>query len=226
VGARGPLSKQILADKGFHNTEVAGDPALFLARAKIRKKTKSKKLGINIGCTNNKTLGKDQEVVKNIVDCAESVINEGWEITFFPMSESDIPCIEKAVNKLNRKVAVFKQYRSIKKTIDHLEKCDVFIGEKLHSVVLAMCAYTPAIMIEYRPKCLDFMMSMGMEEFNVRMDNLSKTILLNKINTLYDDLGLYQTRIYEKIAYYNNIQIKNSLKISNFLNKGRFICQK
>lgn len=217
VGIRGPLSKQILANNGFHNAEIVGDPALFLARENVKKKKKNKKLCINIGYTNNKAWGKDEEVLKNIVDFTESIIDEGWSVVFLPVSKIDVPYIEEAIKKIRRKTTMFREYHSIKKTMDLIEDCDLFVGEKLHSVILAMCTYTPSIMIEYRPKCLDFMLSMGMEDFNVKMDNISKDILLNMIEILYSDLELFQTRIHKKITYYKKIQTENSLKITRLI---------
>ena len=38
-----------------------------------------------------------------------------------------------------------------------------FVGMKLHATALATCALTPSVMLEYRPKCRDYMQSIGQE---------------------------------------------------------------
>jgi polysaccharide pyruvyl transferase WcaK-like protein len=39
---------------------------------------------------------------------------------------------------------------------------------KLHATVLATCALTPSIMLEYRPKCRDYMESIGQGRFTFK----------------------------------------------------------
>jgi polysaccharide pyruvyl transferase WcaK-like protein len=43
---------------------------------------------------------------------------------------------------------------------------------KLHATVLATCALTPSIMLEYRPKCRDYMQSIGQDRFTFKTDSL------------------------------------------------------
>ena len=88
--------------------------------------------------------------------------DKGWEITFLPVWEDDLPYIEEAARRINKQVKIFRKYRSVPDTLRFMESRDVFIGEKLHSVALACCAYTPSIMLEYQPKCRDFMTSLDL----------------------------------------------------------------
>jgi polysaccharide pyruvyl transferase WcaK-like protein len=66
-----------------------------------------------------------------------------------------------------------------------LERCDVFVGIKLHSVILSYCANTPAIMVEYQPKCRDFMASIDMEQYNVRVDEFKSEITKKLVCEMY-----------------------------------------
>ena len=45
-----------------------------------------------------------------------------------------------------------------------------FVGMKLHATALATCAYVPSVMVEYRPKCRDFMQAIGQDEATIRSD--------------------------------------------------------
>ena len=60
----------------------------------------------------------------------------------------------------------------------------LFVGIKLHAVALAMCANVPALMVEYRPKCLEFMNTMGMGRFVVRSDAITVAGLETLTETL------------------------------------------
>lgn len=225
VGVRGPLSKEILRNNGFNKAVVTGDPAIFLAKDNIVDKKGLKKLGINIGTSNGLMWGNEENVLEFIVKFVKVMINDKWKITFLPVWKQDISYIEEAVKRIGNSVSIFYEYSSIKKMMAFLEDCDLFIGEKLHSVILAMCTYTPSIMLEYRPKCLDFMMSMGLEKYNIRTDSLDLDLLFGLLEELYKNLECIQGGIYEKVNYYKKIQDEKSDVITDFIAKGG-ICQK
>lgn len=213
VGVRGPLSQQILCNNGLNCSEIIGDLALFFAKDKIKIKNKNKKLGINIGTSGGNVWGKEDEILVFIVKFAEIMIDRGWDITFLPVWDKDILYIEEAMTRIRKHVTLFSEYNSIGKVIDFLEQCDLFVGEKLHSVVLAMCSYTPSIMLEYRPKCLDFMKSMDLEKFNIRTDALRADTIIDMVDELYDSIDSFQESIYKKANYYKKLQLDRSLQI-------------
>lgn len=215
VGVRGPLSKKILDDYGFNDSVIVGDTVLSLGEGNVISKKGTKRLGINIRSANSPGWEKDRGCfLKTIVDFAKIISDQGWEITFLPMCFSDEESIRKIVKKSGKSYGIFSAYHSVSKTMDFLRSCDVFIGEKLHSVILACCANTPSIMLEYRPKCLDFMLSMELEEFNVRNDNVTVDFLLHLTNKLYADITCYQQKINAKIKYYNVLQNEKIQQIS------------
>jgi polysaccharide pyruvyl transferase WcaK-like protein len=202
VGVRGPVSKGILEQNGFHKAEVIGDPALFFARPKIKTKTMNKKLGLNIGMPKESIWGKQEEVLDNIVNFARIMIDKGWEITFVPVLYQDLPYIEEAVRRINKHNKIFLNYKSLKDTLDLIESCDIFIGEKLHSVVLACCVYTPSIMLEYQPKCNDFMASLDLQNYNMRTDHLDNERLVALCYELYEKSSIIQEYVYKRVNAY------------------------
>ena len=216
VGVRGPLSKKILAENGFSQTEVTGDPALFFGRDKIVRKKHNKKLGINFGVANGNVWGSEKGIFDFILRLTQKMQADGWEVTYLPVFYKDVSFIEEAARQ-NRSVKICYDYKSFKKTLDFLEQCDLFIGQKLHSVIFAMCVHTPSIMLEYRPKCLDFMMSMDMEEFTMRTDNLDIEKILFLIDKLENDLYGFQEKIWQKVNFYRSLQIEKAEYIIKYL---------
>ncbi len=210
VGVRGPLSKQVLFDNGFDGAEIVGDLALFLAREKIVRKKKSKKVAFNIGASGGNVWGSEEGVLDFSVQCVKALLYQGWDVVFVPVWEADMPYIDEARKRIGKPVEVFSQYTSIEKAMDFLESCDVCIGEKLHSVILAMCVFTPSIMLEYRPKCRDFMMSMDLEKFTIRTDQLNVETTIDLLNELYENMDFYQEKISQKTQHYRTIQKEKS----------------
>jgi polysaccharide pyruvyl transferase WcaK-like protein len=221
VGVRGPISSQLLEQYGFHKTEVIGDPALYLARPMVQPKAMSKKLGLNIGISYGNIWGKEEEVLDFIVNFALIMIDKGWDITLVPVWDQDVPYSNEAARRINKNVKVFQRYNSIREIISFIESCDIFIGEKLHSVILACCAYTPSIMLEYRPKCRDFMASLDLQKYNMRTDSLNNEKILSFCEELYENNNAMQKFIYERVNIYKKKiddyssrvkQMKNSYK--------------
>jgi len=221
VGVRGPLSKEILDINGFRSAEVIGDTALFFAKDSIKKKKGIKKIGINIGVANGKMWGGEERVLGVVIEFVKVIIDKGWDVTFVPVWKSDVQYIEEATRQIGKCVSIFYNYDSLEKTLNLLESFDVFIGEKLHSVVLAMCTYTPSLMLEYRPKCRDFMMSMDLKDFNVRTDEVSSEILINMLDRLYHDRDTLQLHIHKRVNDYKTILKEKANLISNTILKGR-----
>src|SRR5690606_34811502 len=92
-----------------------------------------------------------------------------------------------------------KPYLSRDKTLKAMEQQDVFIGEKLHSVVLANCAYTPAIMLEYRTKCRDYMLLTEQESLTFRTDRLDLGEIYPALVALYGDVSSHQRHLYDQM---------------------------
>jgi polysaccharide pyruvyl transferase WcaK-like protein len=55
--------------------------------------------------------------------------------------------------------------------LHEVRSVSTFVGMKLHAVALATCAYVPSVMLEYRPKCRDYMTSIGCEDATIRTDS-------------------------------------------------------
>jgi polysaccharide pyruvyl transferase WcaK-like protein len=81
-----------------------------------------------------------------------------------------------------------------------------FIGMKLHSVILAMCAHVPSIMLEYRPKALDFMASVGLEQFNVRTSDVEPRALFGMLFELVDEWPHLSEIICQRLTKYKQLQ--------------------
>ena len=67
---------------------------------------------------------------------------------------------------------------------DALRSCRVFVGEKLHSIVLAATVTPPALALGYHPKCLDFQESLQRGDYAVCTDRLEVSDLVDRVDEL------------------------------------------
>lgn len=209
VSVRGPLSKQHLERWGVtRQVEVVGDPAVWFARDRIVPKRREKRIGINLGFTKGQLHGQDDNVVLSLgVNLLKRLKADHWQITLFPVVASDIPFLHEAVAMAGIETPpMHMDYLNVRGTLNALEQQDVFIGEKLHSVVLANCVYTPAIMLEYRTKCRDYMLSTNQSDCSFRTDEIDADLIYDKIHALYDNAEQYQSHLFTQLQ-----QLKSNL---------------
>ena len=201
IGVRGPLSKRLLTDWGVNKkVNVVGDPVLIFMRQHIFTKKRNKVVGVNVGFTNGQLWGGDDDrFICKLIRELKVLGSKGWSFKFFPVYYKDIDFIFKVMRMLkDYPVDYVEKYTDPNVFMHELNSVDVFIGEKLHSVVLAICTHTPSIMLEYRPKCRDFMMSLGMSHLNIRTDQIIQHQIVDIVEALYENLDNEQRKIDEK----------------------------
>jgi polysaccharide pyruvyl transferase WcaK-like protein len=144
LGVRGPLSKQFLYEWGVSKeAHVIGDPALLLADNELKPKPKKrgKHIGINLGYTlwDKKLVRKQtQRTLEFGMRLLKYCSEEGWSITLFAMCPEDEDFLSKTLSLAGVPIFSFiKPDTNLLHIIQILGEQDVFIGMKLHSVVLA-----------------------------------------------------------------------------------------
>jgi len=78
------------------------------------------------------------------------------------------------------------------------------IGEKLHSVILSHCVYTPGIMLEYRSKCRDYMLSMDLGDLVFRTDSLDANVIYQSACSLYEECERHQKHLYDLARFWKD----------------------
>ena len=222
-GVRGPISAEILNSYGFNNVEVIGDPVIILALDEIPVSL-NKTIGINIGDQGDEIWGKDPYgVAKKYIDIAILLKSKGWEVHWYIVSPRDEKITKHCAEKSGTMANVEYHYTDYNFYLESVAKMAVFIGMKLHAVILAMCAYIPSIMIEYRPKCLDYMQSVEQHEYNIRCDKINIDRVLDFINFFEENHQKYRALLYSKMNY---LKLKQIEKANLLQNEILLKCQK
>lgn len=219
VGVRGPFSLQYMKKLGIDKAAAIGDPVLYLGQETIMPKARRKRVGFNFGRTNNKLWGgSDKRVDSEMCHLIRIFLENNWELSFYNVYDKDTEHFQRFVDtyKLQGKISfVDASDCPISMALSYFKDIDIFIGEKLHASILAACSYTPFIMLEYRPKCLDFMASIGYEKYNFRVDSFSAQETYAAAEELYENCAQIQTYLKEKVLYYKSklIDSANNLEV-------------
>ena len=149
------------------------------------------------------------QYVKIMSEVIKSRINEGWKVEILLVLPDDEAIAQQVVQAVGSPdLSVHSFYLDGEQYLQHVRKMQAFIGIKLHSVVLAMCAGVPSIMIEYAPKCRDFMKSMDVERFTTYLGSISP----DSIQVLFDSLLSEGDKLGQDVASQMNLTRKRLLQ--------------
>jgi len=185
VGVRGPDSLRLLQEHGFDDAIISGDPYLWL-RSPFERCAEAKLLGVNLGSTNDAVWGSSDEEIFNIVTASLRLLcDEGWHFRFFSVWDKDLPILTELADQLGLPQSVVVDVRDDSfQAYSLLNRCDLFLGEKLHANAMAAIAGVPFVAIEYQPKVRDFAASITMGEWVLNTAHLDAEIVTEKILTL------------------------------------------
>ena len=213
VGVRGPRSRMSLADLGVVS-EVIGDPACALVAPEGFWQPAPGHLGLNVGHGGGSMWGDRSRFNAAMGRFVALARRQGWKIDFFALMDDDIDII-KDVARMGgiANPQIFCEFHDPDRYMERVRKMQAFIGMKLHSVILAMCAHVPSIMLEYRPKGLDFMASVGLEQFNVRTSDIEPNALLDMLAQLTDQGRQFSEIILRRMTEYKELQQRRATEL-------------
>jgi polysaccharide pyruvyl transferase WcaK-like protein len=224
VGVRGPYSKKILESAGLKNSQVIGDTALALAPNDFNVRKPNKIIGINYGLTANSNIFGDLANYKEqIIATINMLINNGYTVHLLPVWSNDIPSNKDILSKVNNShCKLICKFDTLNNYQAELNKCSLFLGQKLHSTIIACMLRIPSIMLEYQPKCRDFMASIQMEQYTLRTSNLTPDNVMRLIQSILEKYDEIQTTINKEVITYKNTQFKVAAEIQLGLEKNLF----
>ncbi len=161
IGVRGPRSAELLSEIGISNVEVVGDPVLTFAVKDVNLDFVPNSVGLNIGTSDGNVWGNEPRICDEMAKFATIARKAGWKVEWFVVWPKDLEITLKAARASGTYEHIHTIFEDHEQFIEKARMLNAFIGMKLHATVLATCALTPSIMLEYRPKCRDYMDSIG-----------------------------------------------------------------
>jgi polysaccharide pyruvyl transferase WcaK-like protein len=202
IAVRGNLSQQLLKSKEwsiYKDVHVLHDPAIYYAKDKLTIKPKSKKIGLNFCNIAGRIYGQNPKQLEQFAnDLIAKLLANSWEIILYPTVDTDINYMLTTIEeKLLNQVTVFRNVTNSKKSLSFFDSIDVFVGQRLHSIIFSSITYTPFHAIEYESKTTDFLISLGLNDYSTRTDNLDVNLVLERINYIYSHIDEEQSKLFE-----------------------------
>ncbi|MGH2665079.1 polysaccharide pyruvyl transferase family protein [Flavobacterium sp.] len=198
VSVRGIQSKKQL-EKWNVSSEINifHDPAIYYSKKEIIPKSKSKKIGINFAYIGNRIYGENPKLVEQFAkEIVGLLLKDNWSVFLYPTTKSDLDYMLNTIGlKEFKEISIYENYTDINKSLSFIESMDIFLGQRLHSIIFAANTFTPFHAIEYEPKTSDFLLTTGFEGYTSRTDLLDAQKVLNRINTLYESIDQEQQKI-------------------------------
>lgn len=192
IHVRGPRSSRILRNLGLFNVDVCGDPALLHGLEVLPSKSERQILGINVFYPKQHYSSSNTVIKKALFESAQWALRKGWKLKLFSASAEDLKATIQFAAELNLGAeSIFPVYDDARRFLKEVGDCRLFIGVRLHSVILSHCAYVPSIMLAYQAKCMDYMESVGMEKYAI----CTHDVKINGIGTLLDNTQINHEQI-------------------------------
>ncbi|MBL1209296.1 sulfotransferase [Geminocystis sp. GBBB08] len=217
VSVRGFQSARILEEYGLAKPEVIGDPALSLCHPRSPNFSRQKIIGVNLG-SHGFVRGK-QSYINDVIACfIHHLLLEDWQIEFLPFHSYDLQLVEILINDYHlQKISIWREYQNIAKTLERIKTYDLVIGQRLHSAVLSCGCSVPSILLNYQPKCFDFMESINQEQFCLNTDSFNLENLLYLFSQIQENYEQYCNQITLNCNKYRTLQKESSQNIINCL---------
>lgn len=222
VGVRGPISAEILKNIGV-TAEVIGDPVISFCDGEtaLKEKVMPESVGFNIGHSFGKVWGDEETIQKEFTILAKLAKKAGWKVRWFIVWPQDREITLQTARDSGTEAEVYEIYRETELYLRLVRPLSVFVGMKLHAVVLATCAYVPSVMLEYRPKCRDYMRSIEQEAFTVRTDCFTAEYVWDLISSLNVDRTRLSHILSEKIKFLRDKQISKASDLMKIFSKSK-----
>ncbi len=223
MGVRGPRSREFLRKHGIES-ELIGDPVLALGRISGITQEEEDLLILNIGGDGKAYPGYTRAMIKILRE--GTVISEetGLKPCFVPFSYTDL---RKAIllKKFSKKTLCiikpkrrFSSEEYLTRVLETYQRAGLVIGMKLHSLILAASMEIPFIGIAYRPKILDFALSLGYDvPVALPGDVSGERTLLNLFGET--DIGKLKTRLRMSSKEYTKRLMRSAKRVSNMLSE-------
>ena len=139
VTVRGPRSQELLAAVGI-SSEVVGDPALLLEPVRVVDPD-DRTIGVALGFGDDLWGHSQDEVVDAVGGAVRELVTRGWRVRFFVVNGEDhdhaVRCAQRA--GLDPLRTEFLPATEPAVFLEHVGRCTVLVGQRLHAVVLAAC---------------------------------------------------------------------------------------
>lgn len=217
VGVRGPDSQSALEAVGV-NAEMLGDPVAAFTREESFWDPKERHIGVNIGLAGGRMWGREADVMESFASLLQLAGRAGFTVECFVVWPADLKPTLAVLDAAGLgDVPVHRTYNSAERYQDLVSRMQAFIGIKLHATALALAAGVPSVMLEYRPKCLDFMRSIGSEAMSLRTDRFDAGSALTLLEESLETGAVQRDHVRRRFEGFRDLQSRRASELAMLL---------
>jgi polysaccharide pyruvyl transferase WcaK-like protein len=179
-------------------------------------------LGVNIGTALGQLDGDEDSLVNAVADFALARLRAGWRIEWFVVWPRDLPMVLEVCRRAGLSGQVIHEiYDDADRYLNTVCRMRAFVGMKLHSVALALCAGVPSMSLAYEPKCLDFMEPLGLGELAITTDKaLSGNAIEELARGLEENGAAISIQALERLSAFSCLQKERSSQLVQSIGAG------
>lgn len=214
VGVRGPRSQVALETVGV-NAEIVGDPVAHFVKPAVFWTPEDNAIGINFG-----RLVRQRELQPGLEGRVARLVAalhaEGWRIRFFCVWPKDLAAIRSVISLSGiERYDLYEHYEAqdVHSYLEHVRRCSVFVGMKLHACALAICAGVPTVSLAYHEKCADFLESVGLLQQKLDPAACDDTTLMEKVTMAAEDGRDNADGARRKLEHFKSLQVARASQL-------------
>ena len=141
--------------------------------------------------------GKSAESRENyitaLVDLSTRIIESGKRILVFPfvlndrLSDGDEGITSELVSRVDHPQMTIVRRCDPREYQWVISRCQVFVGSRMHSNILALGVHVPVLAIAYQPKTTGIMKMVGLQDYVVDINVITAESLDERFNRLYEN---------------------------------------
>ena len=167
------------------------------------KKRENNTVGISIFYSNIKEDTEEDAYIAEMAEICNYILEKDYNISFFPMETEikEISIIKRIIEKTHKKdkIMIFDTNVSTEEHVLAVNKCNMYIGHKTHSIIISLVTNTPLIALCYHEKTLEFMKMFEMDKYAINDKEYSRSWFEQK----FDELEDRQEEISDKLDKFN-----------------------
>ena len=207
IAVRGPSSKARLEAIGVDRVEVCGDLALALVLDKLLSPANPPILALNVSLPlHHDDPVNTEHVLDILVSVAKRWRRQGGRILPLAMDQMDLVPLAKLCQQIDLDSRHIQYDLDPGRVIHALARCSALVGVRLHSAVLAICAGVAPVLLGYREKCRDFMLSMGLEDAYISLLNVDPGSIIERIESLVHDPPVERDNLLDQARHWAELQ--------------------
>jgi polysaccharide pyruvyl transferase CsaB len=200
---RDGASLEILRDIGIQREiHVAADPALLLAETVETRRLDSRRplqVMVSVRHWFSKGAFVEDEVrfaraLESLASALRSVVNSrNAEVVLVPLRtarhDNDVAIADRVASMMAcpERTRVLRDTPAVSTFIDMIDGCDLLVGMRLHSLILAATRGVPMVGLSYMPKVSRFMDSIGQTRFCMSLETVSPEQLIELMDVSITD---------------------------------------